>query len=113
MSDADTEPKTLRATYAGAKRRIAALEQQIVKLQEAGSQRKESVPISWMLLFQTATNDPPRRAVSNVTQGRIITRLVSFFETVEDLVSEGDRRRAIQAEGFSEDEDEPTKYTLE
>lgn len=43
LPDPETEPNTLQATYAGAKRRIAALEQQLVNLQEAGSQRKKHV----------------------------------------------------------------------
>lgn len=56
-----------------------------------------------------------RQAVSNVTQGRAITRLVSLFETAEALVHESDRRRALQAEGSSEDDDDQqsVEHTLE
>lgn len=36
----DDEASTLRATYAGAKRRIAALEQQIQILQDGGPKKK-------------------------------------------------------------------------
>ena len=40
-SNHDTETEeSLRVTYAGAKRRIAALEQQLVTLQEMGTKRK-------------------------------------------------------------------------
>lgn len=40
---AEETSTTLQATYAGAKRRIAALEQQVQNLQEAGSKRKSYV----------------------------------------------------------------------
>lgn len=36
--------------------------------------------------------------VSNITQGRAICRLVSMFETVDDLVEENDRRLSLAAE---------------
>jgi hypothetical protein len=36
----ESEESVLRVTYAGAKRRIAALEQQLVALQEVGTKRK-------------------------------------------------------------------------
>lgn len=43
ISNQREEPSTpLQATYAGAKRRIAALEEQIQTLKEAGSKRKRS-----------------------------------------------------------------------
>ena len=43
----DTEAEeSLRITYAGAKRRIALLEQQLSTLQEAGTQRKSSVNLN-------------------------------------------------------------------
>jgi hypothetical protein len=37
---ADSVEELLRTTYAGAKRRIAALEQELVTIQEAGTKRK-------------------------------------------------------------------------
>ena len=40
---------SFRATYAGAKRRIAVLEQQLQALHEAGTKRK-----SWVFLLQSA-----------------------------------------------------------
>lgn len=39
---------------------------------------------------------------SNVTQGRVICRLVAMFDSVDELVEENDRRHAL------EDEEEPT-----
>lgn len=41
---------------------------------------------------------------SSVTQGRVIGRLVSLFETVDELVDEYDRRRAV---AMDEEEDAP------
>lgn len=33
---------------------------------------------------------------SNVTQGRIIPRLVSLFQSIDELVDENDRRNALE-----------------
>lgn len=41
--DGDDNSDSLRATYAGAKRRIANLEQQLKTIQEAGAKRKSYV----------------------------------------------------------------------
>lgn len=45
----DNIPDELRATYAGAKRRIAALEQQLQTLLDAGSKRKLYVVVFFSL----------------------------------------------------------------
>lgn len=42
-TDINEDDVLLRTTYAGAKRRIAALEQQLKTLQEAGTKRKSCV----------------------------------------------------------------------
>jgi hypothetical protein len=40
--------------------------------------------------------------VLNVTQGRIIPRLVSTFQSIEEVVDENDRRRALEIDGGSD-----------
>jgi hypothetical protein len=40
---------------------------------------------------------------STITQGRVITRLVSMFQSIEELVDENDRRRALEIEGHDEE----------
>jgi hypothetical protein len=40
----------------------------------------------------------PSDAQSNVTQGRVICRLVSMFESVDELIEENDRRRTLEVE---------------
>lgn len=42
-ADVDGDDSLLQATYAGAKRRIATLEQQLKTLQEAGTKRKSCI----------------------------------------------------------------------
>lgn len=91
---------TNTAIYAGAKRRIASLEQQIQTLQQAGSKRKSCV-VCILLLFMLNTCQSD--VLSNVTQGRVIHRLVSMFETLTEIVDESDRRRDLEAD---EDGDE-------
>lgn len=54
-----------------------------------------------------------RSTVSDVTRGRVITRLVSFFEPVEDLVSENDRRRALEVPEDEEELEAPAEHSLE
>ena len=44
---------------------------------------------------------------SNVTQGRIIPRLVSMFDSVDEMVEENDRRR-LEEDLPPEDKDPPT-----
>lgn len=109
-----TEPTIPQATYAGAKRRIAALEQQVLNLQEAGSQRKKYVIYNYE--FSVLYGCFPRQTISNVTQGRVIARLVSLFEPVEDLVDESDRRRVLDA-AFDEENEEgstcPVEHSVE
>lgn len=50
--------------------------------------------------------------VSNVNTGRLICRLVSMFDKVEELVDEKDRRRALELEEEAEAID-PVESTLE
>lgn len=45
-----------------------------------------------------------RDLVSNVTQGRAVSRLVSMFDSVEGLVDESDRRRRL-ADDMDDDPD--------
>lgn len=105
-----TEANITQATYAGAKRRIAALEQQVLNLQEAGSQRKKYVVQNYE--FSVIHDYPCRQTISNVTQGRVIARLVSLFEPVEDLVDESDRRRVLDT-SFNDDNEEGSTCPIE
>lgn len=41
--------------------------------------------------------------VTNVHQGRVITRLVSLFDTVDSLVEESDRRHCLVADMLADD----------
>lgn len=63
-------------------------------------------------LFHRSTIDS--NAQSNVTQGRVLCRLVSMFESVDELVEESDRRHALEADAELDDElPEPTpEYRL-
>ena len=47
-----------------------------------------------------------RMAQNDVTQGRVICRLVSMFESVDELIKENDRRQTLQMETDSEPSDE-------
>jgi hypothetical protein len=40
-----------------------------------------------------------RNPASGITQGRVICRLVSMFQSVDELVDEADRRRGLEAQG--------------
>lgn len=40
---------------------------------------------------------------SHITQGRVIGRLVSMFQSIEELVDENDRRGALEIEGQDEE----------
>lgn len=53
-----------------------------------------------------------REVVSNANTGRLICRLVSMFEKVEELVDEKDRRRALELEEAEEGID-PVESSLE
>ena len=44
---------------------------------------------------------------SNITQGRIIPRLVSMFDSVDEMVEENDRRQ-LDEDLLPEDRDQPT-----
>lgn len=113
MTNDAAEPNALQATYAGAKRRIATLELQIQALHAVDSQRKKQAGCS--LFMNSGFSDLFHRvAVSDVTRGRVVTRLVSLFEPVEELVNESDRRRALEV--ASDDEEElqpPAEHSLE
>lgn len=44
-------------------------------------------------------NSPPIREISsNVAVGRLLSRLVSMFDSLEDLVDEKDRRNALEVQ---------------
>jgi hypothetical protein len=49
-----------------------------------------------------------RDSTSNVTQGRVICRLVSMFQSIDELVEENDRRCSLEADG-----DDILEYTLQ
>jgi hypothetical protein len=44
-----------------------------------------------------------RDLTSTITQGRVISRLVSMFQSIKELVDENDRRRALEIEGHDEE----------
>jgi len=48
---------------------------------------------------------------STVTQGRVICRLVSMFQSVDELVDENDRRRALELD--QGEEEEHVEFTAE
>jgi len=88
-----------RAIYSGAKRRIAALEQELVNLQNAGAKRKScSSPQLYMFLESDILAN--RDLTSNITLGRVIPRLVSMFQSIDELVDENDRRCALEIDGI-------------
>lgn len=99
----DGDDEQLRATYAGAKRRIAALELQLQTYQEAGSKRKKYVLscVSSVLFDDIFVSSD---IVTSVNQGRVICRLVSMFDSVDFLVDESDRRRALVEDMLDNDE---------
>jgi hypothetical protein len=96
----------LATAYAGAKWRISALEQQIENIQQAGEKRKSYKPYSfaWVLLIDSSMDSDLQ---SNITQGRIIPRLVSMFDSVDEMVEENDRRR-LDEDLPLENRDQPT-----
>lgn len=53
-----------------------------------------------------------RDIASTVTQGRVICRLVSMFQPVDELVDENDRRRALELDQ-GEEEEEHVEFTAE
>jgi hypothetical protein len=98
------EGEELRATYAGAKRRIAALELQLENFLQAGSKGKSYVagrfhPPALHFILSCCSD-----ITTSITQGRVICRLVSMFENIDALVDESDRRRAIAADMVDDDE---------
>lgn len=97
-TDGEEDNDSLTAIHAGAKRRIASLEDQLASLQEAVTKRKSYV--TQFICFPSWYSQCSSDVVSNVTQGRAICRLVSMFETVDDLVEENDRWLS-----FEEDDD--------
>jgi hypothetical protein len=85
----------LLASYAGAKRRIAALEQQLQNLRDAGAKRKQLVtPLVTLILQLLTALFYGSNQVTNITRGRVICRLVSLFDSVEELIEEDDRRNS-------------------
>jgi hypothetical protein len=78
----------------------------IFKTQAPDRHRRSSLGLNQFFNWEFFSN-----AKSNVTQGRVICRLVSMFESVDELVEENDRRRTLEAE--SELDEEPPEHTLE
>jgi hypothetical protein len=54
-----------------------------------------------------------RDVASTVTQGRVICRLVSMFQSIEEFVDESDRRRALELDHLEDDEPQDTQHALE
>ena len=90
------DEQDVKSAYAGAKRRIAALEEQLRTLREGELKRTSCVHFLLEFMFQFYCY--ARDGTSNVTQGRVICRLVSMFQSVEELVEEYDRRRSLEAD---------------
>jgi hypothetical protein len=121
--DNDLEDRDMirATTYAGAKRRIAALEQQLQDLTEAGAKRKRYIillsPVHIIIWrIQTSDLDAPchgRDLTSNITQGRIIPRLVSMFQSIDELVDEHDRRCALEVDDSESSSDNPPSHRPE
>lgn len=101
------EAEALRATYAGAKRKIAMLEEQVQNLQEMGTKPKSYVLFTCSCFLVVSHQQALRDITSSVTRGRVICRLISLFESVDELVDEHDRRRADEIDGDG-DSDVPT-----
>jgi hypothetical protein len=102
---------SIQATYAGAKRRIATLEQQLKISREERTKQKSYVN---MFLCSDTNTKPYNRDINpQVTQGRAICRLVSLFEPVEALVDESDRRQQLAACDGDEEGQEGAVPTLE
>lgn len=49
---------------------------------------------------------------TSITQGRVICRLVSMFDSIDVLIDEGDRRRAIATDLIDSDEETPESVHL-
>lgn len=62
-----------------------------------------------MIDFDTRVRD----ITSYITQGRVISRLVSMFEPAEALVDENDRRQRIDLTDDDDEDREPVQHTLE
>jgi hypothetical protein len=113
--DDDSEDRDMihATTYAGAKQWIAALEQQLQDLTEAGAKRKRYIiilsPVHIIIQvwhIQTSDLDAPchgRDLTSNITQGCIIPCLVSMFQSIDELVDENDHRCALEVDESSSD----------
>ena len=55
-----------------------------------------------------------RDTASTITQGRVICRLVSMFQSIEELVQENDRRSFLQLHIDDDDDDSDSEdHTLE
>jgi hypothetical protein len=52
-------------------------------------------------------DDVPSDVVSNITQGRTISRLVSMFDGVDSLVEESDCRRCLEDDMPDDDSGAP------
>jgi len=61
-----------------------------------------------MPVFQLHDHLFTRDSTSNVTQGRIICRLVSMFQSIEELIEENDRRCSQEVDG-----EDISEYTLQ
>lgn len=101
------EDEELRATYAGARRRIATLEQQLQAFAEVGNKRKSYIFIcflAYLILLDCSDT------TTGITQGRVLCRLVSMFDSVDTLVDENDRRRTLMMD--MEDVEETLELVL-
>lgn len=81
------------AAIVRAKRRIAALEQE-VEILRASNKRAKPYVFSLLLTWYFMLN-VHRQTDSNVHKGRVIHRLVSLFDGLEDLIAENDRHEEL------------------
>jgi hypothetical protein len=75
---------------ARAKRRIAALEEELeIAKQERGTKQRF---VSLLLTICLLLIDLQRKTTYFVSQGRVIRRMVALYISLEDLIAENDRR---------------------
>lgn len=70
------------------------------------SESRKFSPKSSVLCCPVFPDSFCRDTIGTVTQGRVICRLVSMFQSIEELVEESDRRRTLELDDTAEDEAE-------
>jgi hypothetical protein len=77
---------------ARAKRRIAALEEELQTMQRERGTKQRFVTHVMLLAPCLLLIDSHRKTTYYVSQGRAIRRMVVLFTSLEDLIAENDRR---------------------